>query len=548
MYKQKLKTIDIFAGAGGLSNGFIQTGAFDIKVAIEINKNARATYKFNHDGVEIHADIKDVKYSELISKFGQFDVVIGGPPCQGFSNANRQRNNLISSNNELVKEFIKAIKNLKPRAFLMENVKSFESEKHKFFQTYDSIKELEELDIETTTEKFVVGKYNRFSSELLNLLYSGVDLDEYIMPENYLSAFKTLLRYFDSDEKFKSKITKERLWGLQADSEIESIHKNYWSDEYKRFFMNLYKAISCYELFDKKYLKRSINELVETQKILYRMNEIRRMNIVKGEMSFTDKSLVVELYTYNVYNYVKKKLKQLGYIVDADVLNAADYGAPQLRKRLCIVGIREDIKVDTATLLPKSFFDKRNYYNLIHAIGDIEDCEFETNVNKDYTVKLEEYKNRNPLLDYLNDTKLVKNMVITDTTKIALERFKVLKQGENFHNLSEELRINTYSKPERTQSSIYKRLVYNSPSPTVTNVRKSMWIHPTKDRAISIREAARIQTFKDSFVFKGDKDSQYQQIGNAVPPLLARAIAERILNLLNYPHESSIEYELKEVL
>jgi len=53
-----------------------------------------------------------------------------------------------------------------------------------------------------------------------------------------------------------------------------------------------------------------------------------------------------------------------------------------------------------------------------------------------------------------------------------------------------------------------------------------MWIHPQKDRAISVREAARLQSFPDSFIFCGKKDSQYQQVGNAVPPMMAKAIAE----------------------
>ena len=64
------------------------------------------------------------------------------------------------------------------------------------------------------------------------------------------------------------------------------------------------------------------------------------------------------------------------------------------------------------------------------------------------------------------------------------------------------------------------------------NVRKSMWIHPTIDRAISVREAARLQSFPDCFVFKGTKDAQYQQVGNAVPPLMAKGIAETVLKYL----------------
>ncbi|WP_430886141.1 DNA cytosine methyltransferase [Fusibacter sp. JL216-2] len=533
MYNQKLKTIDLFAGAGGLSSGFLQTGAFEIKVAVEINKNARETYECNHNDVQMYDDIKKINYEKLENEFGRFDVVIGGPPCQGFSNANRQKNNLICSNNELVKEYIKAIEKLKPKAFLMENVKSFESEKHKFFQTHHSITELEKLEICPVTEEFMIGEYNRFSDALLEFVNNSEELDSYIMPESFLSILKTLLRYIDNDEKFRSKVKKEKSLTFKTDSEIDSIHRRYWNEEYRNCFIELYKAISADNGIDKEFLQKLLNDLVETQKVLYRINEIRKMNVVEGNKRCTEKKFIVELNTYNVYDYVKKKLRSLGYVIDAGVLNAADYGAPQLRRRLCIVGIRNDNKPDTEKLLPKPFLKKENYYNLNHAIADIENCFYETDVNKDYLVELKEKKNSNPLLEYLNDTNFVNNMVITDTRQIALQRFKALKPGENFHNLSEELRNNTYTKPERTQSSIYRRLVYTAPSPTVTNVRKSMWIHPTKDRAISIREAARIQTFKDSFVFKGDKNSQYQQVGNAVPPLLARSIAETILKLLN---------------
>ena len=60
-----------------------------------------------------------------------------------------------------------------------------------------------------------------------------------------------------------------------------------------------------------------------------------------------------------------------------------------------------------------------------------------------------------------------------------------------------------------------------------------MWVHPTKDRAVSVREAARLQTFPDSFVFCGTKDKQYQQVGNAVPPIMAKAIAKKLANQLN---------------
>lgn len=125
------------------------------------------------------------------------------------------------------------------------------------------------------------------------------------------------------------------------------------------------------------------------------------------------------------------------------------------------------------------------------------------------------------------------NHIATDTREVAKKRFEALQQGQNFHDLDLTLIEDTYTKPERTQNSIYLRLEYNRPSGTVTNVRKSMWIHPVLHRAISIREAARLQTFPDSFEFIGTKDSQYQQVGNAVPPMLAIAIATKVAQLLD---------------
>lgn len=85
---------------------------------------------------------------------------------------------------------------------------------------------------------------------------------------------------------------------------------------------------------------------------------------------------------------------------------------------------------------------------------------------------------------------------------------------------------------QKEHRTVFIRLDRNRPSGTVINVRKSMWIHPTIDRAISVREAARLQSFPDRFVFKGTKDAQYQQVGNAVPPLMAKGIAETLLKYL----------------
>jgi len=138
--------IDLFSGAGGLSHGFLQTGRFDIKAAFENNPVMQKTFKLNHPETEVMGDVCNADYSAIEQKYGKIDVVIGGPPCQGFSNANRQRNHAINQNNMLVKQYIRAILELKPKAFIMENVSMLRSDVHRFY--------LDENDRE------VVEKYN----------------------------------------------------------------------------------------------------------------------------------------------------------------------------------------------------------------------------------------------------------------------------------------------------------------------------------------------------------------------------------------------------
>lgn len=77
-------------------------------------------------------------------------------------------------------------------------------------------------------------------------------------------------------------------------------------------------------------------------------------------------------------------------------------------------------------------------------------------------------------------------------------------------------------------SNVYRRLRFDQPSCTITHVRKAVTIHPSQDRLLSVREAARLQSFPDWFRFSGSLDQQYQQVADAVPPILATAIAKRL--------------------
>ena len=111
-----------------------------------------------------------------------------------------------------------------------------------------------------------------------------------------------------------------------------------------------------------------------------------------------------------------------------------------------------------------------------------------------------------------------------------IERYKYIGQGQNWKAIPEHLMQN-YADKGRCHSGIYKRLMASQPSVVISNYRKSMLIHPYQDRGLSVREAARLQSFPDDFYFEGPISHIQQQIGNAVPPLLAKAVFEQIIKI-----------------
>ena len=120
--------IDLFSGAGGLSLGFIQNG-YNVKKAVEFDEQIANTYKKNFPQVDVIIDdIKKVDKTKIFEK-NDGDVIIGGPPCQGFSMAgSRIRNNFINDpRNYLFKHYFNIVKTVKPKVFLMENVKGIET-------------------------------------------------------------------------------------------------------------------------------------------------------------------------------------------------------------------------------------------------------------------------------------------------------------------------------------------------------------------------------------------------------------------------------------
>ncbi|KJS87144.1 MAG: hypothetical protein JM58_05250 [Peptococcaceae bacterium BICA1-8] len=536
---KKLNTIDLFAGAGGLSYGFMKTEYFDIKVAVENNKNAQATYKINHHNVHIESDIRNINYQKLKDTYGPFNIVIGGPPCQGFSNANRQKNELISSNNQLVKEYIRAVEELQPDGFVMENVKTMNSAKHKFFCTKNDEIVNNNLGVELRQEIIPIARAVLGMDKFINFLKTCVDLDKYTLSKENYAKFNTIYKNTKSEEQLIGHLTKQESIINKLIQTWEKLHKEFWCEEYEEVFCKTKSLFSEYknETSDFTTLKNNLKVIIELHKAMYKVQEISKFNVNLIDIINNEQDICVIVKTYNVLNFVIEKFKSLGYVIDKGIVKAAQFGVPQTRERFIIIGIKKDQLKVKEVELPTPLIS--NYYTIGDVIEDL--SEYLTSTSTDAKPIQKKNKiNLNPLHIYLNDSDCVENHIVTNTRDTALRRFEKLEPGQNFHDLDESLKT-TYSDPRRTQNTIYQRLKYDQPSGTVLNVRKSMWIHPTQNRAISIREAARLQSFPDSFVFRGTKDSQYQQIGNAVPPLLGRAIAEKVLELLGISIKDRLE-------
>ena len=124
--------------------------------------------------------------------------------------------------------------------------------------------------------------------------------------------------------------------------------------------------------------------------------------------------------------------------------------------------------------------------------------------------------------------KKVKQNYVSKNSDVVVERYKYIKQGNNWQDIPVELMAN-YKDYSRCHSSIYRRLDENEPAVIISNYRKSMIIHPIENRGLSVREAARLQSFPDNYEFVGSLDQKQQQVGNAVPPILAKAIFTQLM-------------------
>lgn len=348
-----IKTIDLFAGAGGLSLGFLMTGKYQIVAAAEINKNARETYKTNitkdNDNFEFIENVIDYDFSTLNSRFeNSIDVVIGGPPCQGFSNANRQKNHLISMNNSLVKEYFRAIRQIRPKAFVMENVSMLESETHRFYESRKDNDEIDSLiangyDIPKRMDTLVLSKVSFDGIDMCRLPES--DLREIFIPKQLTHLLSVLQKNINNPRRLpnfllKNKATIEKLINSYICSE------DFANSTAKQQIISKLETIKC-ELENSRPEKASeeLDYIVGLQKLIKSISEITENELIGNYEYSAEDGLRFIVNSYSVIDYINAILGD-EYIQKGNVFNAKWFGVPQERRRYIVVGIRRDIYID----------------------------------------------------------------------------------------------------------------------------------------------------------------------------------------------------------
>lgn len=216
-----------------------------------------------------------------------------------------------------------------------------------------------------------------------------------------------------------------------------------------------------------------------------------------------------------VIDAIYKEFKKIGYKIQHKVLNSKYYNVPQSRERVILVGIRNDLDIDFE--YPEKILDDNNLYTVndaLFGLNNINSKDGELSINNDTTNKFYE------LIKSKNEK--IYNHEVPSHKPDVTHRMSFVPHGGNWQDIPEEFRVGGI------HSNAYRRLDPSIPSVTIKHAYKSMIIHPYNNRCLSIREVARLQSFKDDYIFKNSKTSQYQQIANAVPPNLSIELAKAI--------------------
>jgi DNA (cytosine-5)-methyltransferase 1 len=263
---------------------------------------------------------------------------------------------------------------------------------------------------------------------------------------------------------------------------------------------------------------------------------------------------IVSLGKGTVVRQIYAELEALGYKVKHKILFAGHYGIPQMRFRTVFIGIRKynrEISFpepefaakavanftgakELCISIPPIFYPNlKSQVKVLDALSDLPE------IANNQTISHEKYTSepQNDYQKYLRSgCKKLTAHYCAKIAKVNLERLKYIPQGGSWRDIPYELLPDGLKRARRSDhTKRYGRLHPDALCSTVLTKCDPHWgsfFHPTQDRVISVREAARIQSFPDSYLFSGSITQQYEQVGNAVPPLLGKVIGDEIMNML----------------
>ena len=226
------------------------------------------------------------------------------------------------------------------------------------------------------------------------------------------------------------------------------------------------------------------------------------MENVPGIMSARDGAYINEIRKFFTKNKYRTEIK---------IINAADYGVPQKRRRFILFGTKTDLAIPWPK--PKFFENPESWQQEHRAVGEV----------------LNDLTNKSTIGKY-------KNHLSPSHSEIVTKRFSYIKEGKkiDIDLLPDNLKMGTKTrKPIANYSGVYRRLDRKKPANTIVPGHNALPVHPTLNRTLTIREAARIQTFPDDFEFVGPIINQGLQVGNAFPCLVAQIVGERLRTVVN---------------
>lgn len=350
----------------------------------------------------------------------------------------------------------------------------------------------------------------------------SVDLDEWALETHAHNFQGTALRLDLSDETVR-----RDLISLLKDVEVDVVAGGPPCQPFSR--AGRYKIRSLVDL--------GVRDEVDTRKELWRAF----IDIVEGvrpravlmenvpDMALGDDIIAVR--------HILGRFERAGYESDARVVDTSLYGVPQHRQRLILVGIRDSA--------PFAWPEPGDRVPLRDAIADLPhlDVKADTALGSEampYEGPCSEFSRRARKQCFGERTDVVHDHVTRAVRPDDLRAFKLMKAGTLYSDLPQELR--------RYRDDIfddkYNRLAWGDLSRSITAhiAKDGYWyIHPDQHRTLTVREAARIQTFPDHFRFAGSRSDQFAQIGNAVPPALAEAIGATLLQSKHQPQSSGAE-------